>query len=186
MASTDTLADKVDRVESLSQIRLLASRYALAVDSRNLDDLVGLFVEDVRVGKEGSGRDDMKRWFGNSFNKFKASIHFVGNHVIDFDDPDHARGVVYCRDEIQRDDEWHVGMIQYWDVYERRNDNWYFVRRKLMRWYMVDALTRPHLGARSKGASQLRVGDLPEAWPSWGHFWQEWGTSSSGDSTARQ
>ena len=97
MVSIDTLAEKIDRVESLEQIRLLASRYALALDSRNLDDMVGLFVEDVRVGREGTGRQEMKRWFGNSFSKFKASIHFVGNHVIDFDDADHARGVVYCR-----------------------------------------------------------------------------------------
>jgi hypothetical protein len=175
MVSIDTLAEKIDRVESLEQIRLLASRYALAVDSRNLDDLVGLFVDDVRLGRESSGREAMKQWWGNSLNKSKSSIHFVGNHVIDFVDADHATGVVYCRDELERGDEWQVGMIQYWDTYERRDGTWYFVRRKLMRWYEVDALTRPSHGARTESGSTLRVGELPEAWPSWERFWQEWG-----------
>ena len=70
-------------------------------------------------------------------------------------------------------------MIQYWDTYERRTGTWYFVRRRLMRWYMVDALTRPYHGARSEGDSPLMVGELPEAWPSWDRFWQEWGPAGS-------
>ena len=41
--------------------------------------------------------------------------------VIDFHDADHASGVVYCRDELERPDtgEWAVGTIQYWDDYKR-------------------------------------------------------------------
>ncbi|MCH8284321.1 MAG: nuclear transport factor 2 family protein, partial [Chloroflexi bacterium] len=85
-----SLAERIDRLDALDQIRQLASRYALALDTRNLDDMVALFVDDVRVGREGSGREELKRWFTQSFSTFKTSIHFVGNHVIDFDDADHA------------------------------------------------------------------------------------------------
>ncbi|MCI0769637.1 MAG: nuclear transport factor 2 family protein [Chloroflexi bacterium] len=174
-----SLAERIDRLDALDQIRQLASRYALALDTRNLDDMVALFVDDVRVGREGSGREELKRWFTQSFSTFKTSIHFVGNHVIDFDDADHARGVVYCRDELDRgNDEWMVGVIQYWDAYVRRDGRWYFVRRRLMRWYAVDALSRPAHGAdmtRKERAPHLTVGQLPEAWPSWDRFWQEVG-----------
>ena len=46
-ADTDA---RLDRLESLAEIRQLPYRYALAVDSRDMDALVGLFVPDVRVG----------------------------------------------------------------------------------------------------------------------------------------
>ena len=34
------------------EIRQLASRYAIALDSRDLDTLVNLFVDDVQVGRK--------------------------------------------------------------------------------------------------------------------------------------
>ena len=174
-----TLEERIERLEALEQLRQLPARYALAVDTRNIDDLVQLFVEDVRVGNLGTGREVMKKWWANTLSGFKSSIHFVGNHIIDFEDADHARGVVYCRDELDRKDAWMVGLIQYWDSYERRDGTWYFKRRKLMRWYAVDALTRPAHGLdiTRDGNSPLTVGQLPEAWPSWDKFWQEIGAS---------
>ena len=42
------------------QIRQLAAHYAVAVDSRDLDTLVGLFVDDVRVGRDTFGRDALR------------------------------------------------------------------------------------------------------------------------------
>ena len=47
-----TAEEKLDRLESLAEIRQLPSRYALAVDPRDVDGLVSLFVPDVRVGRE--------------------------------------------------------------------------------------------------------------------------------------
>jgi hypothetical protein len=167
-----TLEERVDRIDSLEQIRQLPHRYALAIDSRNMDDLVELFVEDVRVGRNEVGRGALGRWFSDTLGRIGTSIHFVGNHVIDFEDADHASGVVYCRDEIERPDGWDVGYIQYWDRYERRGGLWYFVRRKLFRWFMVDALTRPSQGAGvGSGDEALTTGLLPDAWPSWNQFW---------------
>ncbi|MEJ2207402.1 MAG: nuclear transport factor 2 family protein [Gemmatimonadota bacterium] len=129
------LEARIDRLESLDEIRQLPHRYALAVDTRNLDDLVALFVDDVRVGRGGRGRSALRAWFVE------------------------ASG-------------WDVGYIQYWDHYERRDGVWYFVRRDFHRWFMVDVLTRPRAGA---GLDQdgLTTGRLPEAWPSWGRFWDE-------------
>jgi hypothetical protein len=166
------LAARVDRLESVEEIRQLAHRYALAVDTRNLDDLVELFVDDVRVGRDTAGRAALRAWFLDALARIGPSIHFVGNHVIDLADADHASGIVYCRDEVDRHVDWGNGYIQYWDRYERRDGRWYFVRRRFHRWFMVDALSRPRAGA-GVDEDGLTTGRLPDAWPSWSRFWEE-------------
>jgi hypothetical protein len=171
-----TLEEKIDRLDALDQIRQLASRYALGVDTRNLDALMELFVEDVRVGKDLTGRPALREWYARSLERFGNSIHFVGNHVIDIMSPDEAKGVVTCRDELEFGDEWQVGMIQYWDNYVRRDGRWYFKRRKLHRWYIVDALKRPgHTAGVNENPGSLITPLLPDAWPSWEKFWEEVG-----------
>ena len=98
----------------------------------------------------------------------------VGTHLIDVDDDDHARGVVYCRGEIQVGDRWVVQAIQYRDDYERRGGHWYFVRRKHLLWYGRE---RRHLtdrapaGELARAPHRLRC-ELPDAWPTWHAFWQ--------------
>src|SRR5271155_1321064 len=101
-----TLAERIDRLQAPDAVRPLPHRYALAVDTRNMDILVGLFVEDVQVGKGLSGREALKQWFTQALSQAKTTIHFVGNHVIDFESTDRARGVVYCRDEAERPTDW--------------------------------------------------------------------------------
>lgn len=173
-----TLEERLDRLKSLDEIRQLPHRYALAVDSRNVDDLTELFPEDVQVGKDKHGRAELRAWWMQTLSNMADSVHFVGNHVIDLDSPDEAQGVVTCRDELEKGGEWHIGYIQYWDQYVRKSGRWYFKRRKLHRWYMVDALQRPVHGAGIQADNKaLSVAQLPDAWPSWAKYWSEMGRS---------
>jgi hypothetical protein len=171
--SPATLEERVDRMESLAAIRQLAMRYGMAVDARDLDMLVDLFAPDVRVGRERGGREMLKAWYDRALRTPRSSIHFVINHIIDFDDADHAHGVVYCRDELEMPDlgEWQVGTIQYWDRYARYDGEWCFVERTFHRWYIVDALQRPAHGAGLNAGDPLTSRQLPEAYPSWHAFW---------------
>lgn len=162
---------RIDRLESLDEIRQLPHRYALALDTRDIDALVGLFVDDVRLGGGETGRAALRAWFTESLSRIGTSIHLVANHVIDFQDADHATGIVTCRDEVDRRTDWGVGYVQYWDAYERRDGHWYFARRRFNRWYMVDALSRPSHGA-GLGDDGLSTGQLPDVWPSWSRFWE--------------
>ena len=150
-------------MESLAEIRQLPYRYALALDSRDMDALVDLFVPDVRVGRDEIGRDALKRWFTNTMRRMRTSVHFVGNHIIDFDDADHAHGIVYCRDELERPTtkEWEVGMLQYWDSYVRVDGEWCFQRRRFHRWYIVDALDAPGARRRRRHRFESRLSDAP-------------------------
>ena len=170
-----TIEERLDRMESLAAIQQLPYRYGVAIDSRNMDMMVDLFVPDVRVGKDEVGREALKRWYTKTMSRPKSSCHFIGNHVIDFDDADRAHGIVYCHDELDRPEEgeWIQGMLQYWDTYRRVDGEWCFERRKFHRLYIVDWLTRPSHGAgnTADGAS-LSTYQLPEAYPSWGEFWE--------------
>jgi hypothetical protein len=168
-----TDAERLDRLESMAEIRQLPLRYALAVDTRNLDDLVELFLPDVRLGKGLAGRPALRAWFAQALSEARTTIHFVGNHTLEFETADLANGVVYCRDELERPTDWGVGYIQYWDRYVRRDGIWCFEKRGFNRWYMVDALARPSYGAGFAEAGAVVPGAkvLPEAWESWGRYW---------------
>ncbi|MSQ25893.1 MAG: nuclear transport factor 2 family protein [Dehalococcoidia bacterium] len=167
----------LDRLLSLDQIRQLASRYAHAVDSRDLHSLAALFVDDVSLGAGGTGRDALKRNFDTRLRRFTTTIHFVCNHIIDFDSADRAHGLVYTRAEHEMESKWIVLALQYQDTYERRAGQWFFVRRKPLPWYASDMLERP------TGPRKIRWPDMPHAdapvpaaYPSWAAFWDVQGT----------
>jgi ketosteroid isomerase-like protein len=165
-------AERLDRLETIEAIRQLVARYALATDSRDLDELVTLFVDDVQVGADRSGREALREFFDRSLRDVGVTILFVGNHVIDFDDADHARGVVYCRGEIQVQDRWVIQAIQYRDTYERRDGTWYFVRRRHLLWYGAEVGESPlDLPPAKWPEHHTGKGELPEAWETWRRFW---------------
>ena len=65
---------RLDRLESLDEIRQLAGKYALALDMRDLDALCGLFPADVRVSRDQSGRGALR-----SVCPFPATASSLGN-----------------------------------------------------------------------------------------------------------
>ena len=150
------------------EIRQLASRYAVAIGHRDFGALVGLFVPDVRVGREASGREALRADFASQLDPGHRTILHVTNHVIDVLDQDHATGVVGTRGEIERGDEWVIQVIEYHDTYERRDGRWLFVRRRHLLWYGADMLQRPNvLPDANWPMSQTGKGVLPEAIPAW-------------------
>jgi ketosteroid isomerase-like protein len=164
--------DALERLVARDEIRELAARYALATDSRDLDALVALFVDDVRVGRDRSGRSALREAFDHSLRGVGITILFVANHVIDFESEGCARGVVYCRGEIQDGDRWLTQAIQYRDEYARREDRWYFVRREHLLWYGAalgeNPLTLPPANWPEHHTGR---GTLPESDPTWQRFW---------------
>jgi ketosteroid isomerase-like protein len=163
----------LERVVARDEIRQLACRYALAIDSRDIETLVALFVPDVRVGADRRGREALSETFEASLGAIGVSILFVGNHLIDFSDPDHATGVVYCRAQIQDGARWIEQALQYRDTYERRDGSWLFVRRIHLLWYGVETGQHP-LDQEPADWPERHVGrgTLPGDLPSWDRFWE--------------
>jgi ketosteroid isomerase-like protein len=158
------------------EIQQLAHRYAVSLDARDLDALVALFVPDVRVGRERSGRDALRADFDRQLRSIGVSFLQVGNHVVDFEDATHASGIVYTRAEIQdggRDSSrWIVQLIQYHDQYERRDGAWLFVRRKHLLVYGAELGQNPvGLPPADWPKRQTGWGTVPESLPSWRRFW---------------
>lgn len=177
-SSENTLEHRLDRLESLDEIRQLVAKYSLSLDMRDLDSHVNLFAEDIRVSRELTGRAHLKRWLDDTLRmQFTGTSHHIGGHVIEFEDPDHAIGVVYSKNEHETpaesgDIEWVIMQMMYWDQYERINGRWYFRRRLPCYWYAVD-LNKPPVGEnkmRWPDRDQYE-GAFHDLWPSWKTFW---------------
>jgi uncharacterized protein (TIGR02246 family) len=168
--------DALARLIAHDEIRMLAARYAVAVDSRDLDALVGLFVPDVRVGRDTTGRDALRASFEQSLSAVGVTILHVGTHMIDLIDDDHATGVQYSAGQIEEDGRWIHQSIVYRDTYERRDGRWCFVRRVHELFHGVEAWRNPleqepaEWPQRSDGR-----GTAPASFPSWDRFWADAG-----------
>lgn len=170
--------DDLARLVAIEEIRRLAYAYALAMDSRDIDALVELFVDDVQVGRDRFGREALREDFTRQLREVGITILFVGNHLVDFDGDDRARGIVYCKAEVQLGDRWLHQAIQYRDTYERRGGRWRFVRRRHLLWYGSDVGANPlALPPARWPEHQFGRGTLPESWETWQRFWKESGST---------
>ena len=174
MSSSD-IERRLLRLEAAEEIRQLASRYAAALDRRDVEALAGLFAEDVAVGNGEVGRDALARWFDEILRPYRTTFHLIGNHVIDLVGDDEATGIVYCRPEHEVDDLWIVMPMQYWDRYVRGTDgHWYFRSRSPKVFYAADVLEHP-LRVEDRfhfpGNPMIHRAELPDRWESWQQFW---------------
>lgn len=164
--------DIVERLWAHEQIRQLVSHYAVAIDSRDLDLLVSLFIDDVRVGRDTYGREALKASFEKSLGDIGVSMLNVGTHAIDLVDADHATGSVYCHGQIQDGERWIHQFILYRDTYERRDGQWFFVRRIHELWYGEAAMSSPlSLAPADWPVNHDGLGTVPQSWPTWIDFW---------------
>lgn len=174
-ARDQSLLDRIDRLESRDEIRQLASKYALALDMRDLDALVGLFPEDITVGKTSRGRLALKAWFDETLrSQFDGTAHHIGTQIIEFDDADHAVGVTYSKNEHETGAEWVIMQMLYFDRYERIDGRWYFRRRLPLYWYAAD-LNKPPIGTRKMRwpGREPYHGSFHDLFPSWKSFWDK-------------
>jgi hypothetical protein len=140
------LEARVDRLESLEAIRNIVARYPLYLDARDIDGVVGLFVEDVRAYPGAPrGRGPLHEHYTNLCKQWGVTCHVnSANAVFEFVDDDRAEGHIYCRAEHEIGDQWVVAMLRYHDRYERRDDaKWYFRWRRVHLFYVTDLLDRP-------------------------------------------
>jgi len=166
-----TIEDRLDRIESQLAIQQLPVRYALAVDSRDLDAWVGCFRPDVDMGRHGAGRAALRRYIEPMVRGFHRSVHQICGHQLDLTGCDRATGSVYCRAEHEVGDRWIVMAIRYLDEYARVDGEWYFSRRREQHWYSADVTERPQ-AVGFQGWDTAGVPPLPDAFPSWAPFWE--------------
>ena len=143
MDQTELLA-RIDRLESLDEIRQLPARYALSLDMRDLDAHVNLFAPDIRVSRDKVGR----------------------SHGVVYSKNEHETP---CADGGR---EWVIMQMLYWDNYERIEGRWYFRRRLPCYWYATD-INKPPVGDNKMRWPDREpyAGAYHDLWPSWQSFW---------------
>ena len=164
---------RLDRLESIEEIRQLVGKYSLSLDMRDLDAHVNLFAPDIRVSRDKTGRAHLKAWVDDTLrNQFTGTSHHLGQHIIEFNDADQALGVLYSKNEHECGGEWVIMQMLYWDDYERIDGRWYFRRRLPCYWYATD-LNKPPIGdmkMRWPGREPYD-GAFHDLFPSWKEFW---------------
>jgi len=168
---------RLDRLESRDEIRQLISKYSLALDMRDMDAMAGLFVPDVKVGREKRGREALRDWLDDTMRRqFDGTSHHVGTTIIEFPGPDEAVGIVYSKNEHEAGAEWIIMQMMYYDRYRRVGGRWYFARRQPLYWYATD-LNKPPIGARKMRWPEQEPyeGSFHELFPSWKEYWDRGG-----------
>jgi uncharacterized protein (TIGR02246 family) len=182
MASEPTdISERLRRLEALEEIRQLVSKYALALDMRDMDAMANLFVPDVKVGQGRSGRQALRDWLDDTMRKqFDGTSHHVGTTIVELVDPDNAVGVVYSKNEHETGAEWVIMQMMYYDTYARVDGRWYFRRRQPLYWYATD-LNKPPVGSRKMRwpGREPYEGAFHALFPSWKEFWARQGASDA-------
>lgn len=182
MPTIESAEARLDRLDSTDAIRQLAARYALAVDMRDMDAIVNLYLPDVNLGGGVRGRQALKAVFDRVLRNFRASVHNIGTHVIEFTDRDNAQGVLYCRCEHEIAGQWIPVQLYYLDLYHRHEGRWYFRGRVPSELFGADALERPVPGWVKWPGAADRPGYWHKHFPSWTEFWENPG---QGDTPVR-
>jgi SnoaL-like domain len=173
MGDEEGLLARIERLEALDEIRQLPARYALCVDMRDMDALVNLFVEDIGAPGGGRGRAALRRWYDTALRSGPSgTAHGVAGHIIEFESPTLASGLVYSRNDLETPTAWLIEMMAYLDRYSRRDGRWYFQRRTPLYWYECD-ITNPPLGEKKLRWPGREPGEgaFHDAFPSWAEFW---------------
>jgi hypothetical protein len=175
-ARADDLSVRLAAIEARLEIGQLPIRYALAVDSRDVESWVRLFEPDIDMGRHGRGRDALRDFITPQLRWFYRSHHQICGHRIELVDESTATGQTYCRAEHEVGDRFIVMSICYDDVYVRVAGEWFFSRRKERHWYAADLLERPQEVDFSSWERGPRPA-LPHAFPTWKSFWADTDTS---------
>ena len=169
--TTPAAMSDLERLVAEADIRQLVARYAVALDRRDLDALVALFVPDVHVGKGIRGHAALREGFDSQLRTVGMTVLNVGTHQIDLTGPDDATGHVYCKAEIQDGDRWIHQAIRYDDTYSRVDGAWRFVQRLHLLFYGAEVGVNPlGLPPADWPTNHDGLGTLPHDDPTWQAF----------------
>jgi ketosteroid isomerase-like protein len=128
-----------------SALRDLVERYALAVDSRDIDRVVDLFTEDgvllshLMPGTEETplerrGHEKLRRALELGLAQYTATTHLIGGQAVEVQG-DTAEGTTVCLAHhlygADGGDRLLLMAIRYYDTYAKEHGVWRFSQRRL-------------------------------------------------------
>lgn len=156
------LEARIRRLEDREEISELVYRYTLAVDGWDPEAKLALFTKDARFEYDDysstEGEEAMYKWAHRPREKDEIMIHSIDGHLIEFEDEDHATGVVSAHSERCTPNGPIFTSLRYYDKYRRDAGRWRFVERSIRFWY---AMPPSDLGASFCGPLRIRIGVDP-------------------------
>lgn len=170
----DASPSPIERVIAVTEIRDLASRYASAIEARDVDAMIDLFAPHARFGRYGEGPEALRRLMEATMEGSVFAVILVANHLIELESPDRARGEVWAHCYAQTAAEGFVEqLIKYEDRYVLVDGMWRFLRRRHGLWYGVAHRESPlRQGAANWPERQVGIGDVPLADPEFVRWWE--------------
>ena len=135
----DALLSRVDELESRAALRDLVTDYCQGFDNHDWDQFISIWHEDAvweigpPFGTFSGHQGIRKAVFDVLYPAWRETHHLCSNLRLEFEDPDHARGVcdVDCMGATTDDI---VQMISatYTDDFERRDGVWKIAKRHVV------------------------------------------------------
>ncbi len=128
--------DQLDRLVAEAEIRRVVARYCRGIDRMDLDLVRSCYHHDASGYEHGSfsgSVDEYLEWVGGLLAKYDATMHLVGNQLVEFDDADTAwvetYGISVHRSESGAP---HLNLttgFRFVDRFERRYGEWRIAHR---------------------------------------------------------
>jgi hypothetical protein len=125
---------RLEQLLAKQEIRELAYKYALAVDTRDWPLLESLWVEVPEPLPPPSLNIHSARRLPTLFTTTDTSTLFVCNHLIELDGATNGHGTVYCLASVDRG-QFFDQAIMYQDLYQYEQGKWLFLKRDHLLWW---------------------------------------------------
>lgn len=157
----------LDELLAREQIRQLVCRYSEAIADRDVDLMAALYVPDASFGPYGEGPAALREIMTATMGDLTFGVILVANHLIEFDDDQHAHGEVWARCYAQNAEGYYEQLIKYVDRYRLEGADagvWLFEHRRHLLWFgeaRQSPLAQPPADwpARQVGVGRLALSD---------------------------
>lgn len=146
-----TLDARLRRIEDRLAIEQLLNRYGILLDNRDYDAVGELYTEDARFWQHRGHNTDARTrsgivaFYRERLGQCGPTYHYNHGVVLEFDDDDHARGIVSAHAEMAVEGRMILVGFRYHDRYERGDDGaWRFAERETYFHYFMPADELPH------------------------------------------
>ncbi len=127
--------DQLERLVAEAEIRRVVARYCRGIDRMDLELVRSCYHDDAHDehGSFSGTVDAYLEWVRRLLAKYDATMHFIGNQLVDFDDADTAWVETYGM-SVHRSasDKPHLNLttgFRFVDRFERRDGEWRIAHR---------------------------------------------------------
>lgn len=178
MKEAQNLESRIRRLEDRAEILQLLGSYSIACDLRDMDGLVNCFAPDgsfEAVAGKITGAEELRAYYAERFSQYGPTYHIPHSLVLEFDDDDHAHGVVLAHSEIMMENGFFTAAHHYHDSYVRCPDSVWRLGSRTNR-FLYGMPLRELIGLnwhqerrRWPGAAPIEA-DIPEGTATWKSF----------------